>query len=464
MHRQAAGGRVVSWAALVWLAGGSTIVGQYGGVGGFGGVSAGSAPDISSTSPSRLAFRPWLSANGTYSQILDSGVTRTTADQAFYGYGAAGGVSGGKAWERTAAGGFYTASYQRHNTSRVQRGVSQVAGLTLSHQASDKVSVFATQMMGSSLGGFGYGAPAGNFGGWGVAGAGILPQLGLFGAPVEDLGVNGLVDNEVFGTRVNFYGTSAGVTFQPTLRWGFGASANLGFVRRKGRGLQDLNSYGGGGQASYRVSERTTVGGVFRFSEFSYPKFFGGNRVYQTGIVLSHQLNPLTSVRIMAGGYRFQSTFLGRVEVEPEIAALLGVGAQLEVREQSRLGWIGGASLTRNWREWGLGVSYNHTVSPGNGVILAAKRDSVAGTMSRAFGRVSTGVFGGYYRSSGMIQNAVFTSGSFGASMGVRMFSEVYMGVNGGYSVYQTANLGDQWRRFVSVHLTWSPSDAAFRF
>jgi len=433
------------------------------GVGGLGGGLVGGG-NMGNMDPSRAAFRPWVSANGAYSQTLGQDRVQPGTRRDFYGYGGAAGISGVKAWERTSLGLFYTVNYQRFNGRAGLAGMSQVAGVTVQHRATNRVGLFASQLAGSSLGGFGLGAPAGVFGGWGVAGVSLLPQADLLGGPLDEFGANGLVDNELFSSRVNFYSTSAGARYQPTMRWSFQGALQASFVRRKGRGLSDLNSTGVIGGASYRMSQRTAVGFRYGYSTFSYPALFGDNRAQFAGVALSHQLSPQTQVSLQFGGYRMDTKFLGAVAVDPEIALLLGVAAQLEVQKRQFYGWQGTAALNRSWRQWGTSIGYSHGVNPGNGVILASKRDAVFGSAGRSFGRASFGVFGGYFRWSGLLQRSSLESASVGASTGMRIAGDLFMGLNGGYSYFETPTAPRQWRRFVALHLTWSPSAAAFRF
>jgi hypothetical protein len=446
---------------MALLTGAGVARGQWG-VGGWGAGTGGT--DISVADPARFAFRPWVSANGTYSQVLGTQQLPAGARREFYGYGGAAGISGARAWERTSLGLFYTANYQRYSGTRVTEGMSQVAGVSVSHQLTERTGVFASQLAGSSLGGFGYGAPAGIFGGWGLAGSALLPQTGLFAAPLNDLAANGLVDNELFSTRVNFYATAGGIHYQPTLRWSFSAGAQAGYVRRKGRGLQDLNTAGVFGQSAYRISQRTAVGASYGFSTFSYPKFFGDNRAQFVSLFLSHQISPQTTVAIGFGGFRMDTRFLGAVAVDPEIAALLGVSTRLEVQERQFYGWQGSATVSRSWRAWGASLGYSHGVNPGNGVVLASKRDAVFGSAGRSFGRVSFGAYGGFFRWSGLLQNTRLTSGHAGLSTGFRVKGDLFFGMNGGYSFFDSPAQPRRWQRFVSAHLTWSPSAAAFRF
>lgn len=455
------GKRAAALLAFLLLAGTDRLCGQWG-LGAPG--SLGGEADVSTTDPSWFSFRPWISAYGSYLQALGTGLFPDRTRRNFYGYGGSAGISGGRVWERTSVGLFYTANYQRFHGQRLAEGMSQVAGVSVSHRVTERVGLFASQLAGSSLGGFGYGAPAGIFGGWGVAGAVLMPPPGPFGVPLVDAADNGLVDNEIFGSRVHFYATSGGVLYQPGLRWLLSAGGQAGYVRRRGRGLQDLNSAGGFGQAAYRISQRTAVGASYGFTTFSYPRYFGDNRAQVAAFFLSHQVSPQTTINLSTGGFRMDTTFLGTVAAEPEIAELLGTPLQLEVQKRRYYGWIGRASVSRRWRAWGGSLAYVHGLVAGNGVMLASRRDSVYGSASRGLGRFHVGAHGGFFRWSGLLQNARLTSGQASVSTGLRLAGSLYTGVNGGYSFFDSPAQPRRWQRFVSAHLTWSPNAAAFRF
>lgn len=467
-------GRLAIVAAVLLAASVRPAEAQYGGIGGFGGIGtglgggagmgAGAAGGATGQSP-RLSFAPWLSANGTYSDALLSAGPATTPSRDFYGYGGAAGMSGGRAWTRTSLAGFYTGSYQHYQGNYVRKGLSQAGGLSVQHKAGEKVTIFATQFAGSSNGGYGYGAGAGAFGGWNMAGTGVLSDLAPGGLGFGDPGSNGLVDNEVTSTRVNFTGTSGGVTYQPNMRWTYSVFGSGAFVRRSANGLSDLNSFSGGGQASYLLDQKTKLGAFYTYGRFSYPNLFGGNTVQQTGLFLTHQITPETSITVMAGGYQFRTNALGRVALDPGLAGLLGQSSVLEVRDIQRMGWIGSATVSRSWRNWSARLGYNRSAGPGNGLILASSRDMAMGSLTSGVGRFSYGAYASYYMFKGIIQNGANTA-SFSAAgtCGVRMFGDMYLGFSAGYSRFETNTSAEQWRRFLSAHLTWSPKDAAFRF
>ncbi len=443
---------------------------QYGGYGGFGGMGNGlgmgtpdSAGSSGGSSP-RLSFAPWISANGTYTETSASASNITPATHG-YGYGGAAGISGGKAWNRTSFGGLYTASYQHFSGNSAYAGLSHAGAVSVQHRATDRLTVFGSEFMGSSNGGYGYGAPAGTFGGWGTVGSGVLSDLAPGGVGNWNLGSNGLVDNETFGTRVGYSGTSGGISYRASMRSSFSAVGSASFVRRKGYALSDLNSYSGGGQYSYSLSQRSQIGLFYQYGQFSYPQLFGGNRVNQTGITYQVKFTPQTTLTVSGGAYQFRSTYVGSVVMDPGLSGLLGQSSILSVQDRKQLGWIGSANVTRSWHRWSALANYDHGVNPGNGFILASRRDNASASLSTSFGRISLGAFVAYYRLSGILQQGASTEGaSAGGNVGVRLVSDIYMGFGAGYSNYSTNASARRSARFASVNITWSPSEAAFRF
>lgn len=463
------GTRLAAACALLILVWAVPAAAQYGGMGGFGGMGTGmgggGADSNASNQSPRLSFRPWLSANGTYTDTLAPSSSVSRQPYHSLGYGAAAGVSGGKGWSRTVLGGYYTANYQRYSQRTYRGGLNQVGGLVVRHSLTDRLSLFATQFAGSSNGGYGYGSPAGTFGGWGFAGSGVLADLAPGGLGFGDQASNGLVDNEAFNTRVNYYGSSGGFSYNPSMRWTFGATATGSIVRRSGQGLSGLNSVSTGGYAAYRFSQRSQLASFYQYGRFSYPQLFGGNQVQHLGLQYHYQLSQQTFFMLGAGGYRFQTTAVGRFAMDSELAGLLGQSSVLQVFETKYLGWSGNAGLMRSWHRWSWNTRYDHGVSPGNGFMLAAKRDAATTNATMSLGGVYLGGYASYYRMSGIIQRGAKTDSiTIGGNFGARILADLYFGANGGYSNYETNTSARQWRRFISVHLTWSPADAAFRF
>ncbi|MBI5280546.1 MAG: hypothetical protein HY858_02605 [Candidatus Solibacter usitatus] len=438
--------------------------GQFGGLGGFG--SPGASNPMATGTP-QVDFRPWLMANGTWYQS-EASRQGSSGSASAYGWNAGGGMSGGKAWERTSVAGSYSGMYMRPNTRSqgFASGMSQVGMLAVSHRMNQQHGISISQFGGSSLGGYGYGAPYGGFGGFGMVGAGAVRETDFGGlAGFGDAAQNGLVDNEVFGSRVNYYGTNASYIYQPSLRWSYAVSGMGSMVRRQQKSLSDLNMYGAGGSASYRLDEKSAVSMIYQYSQFTYVGLFGGNNAHMAGLQYSHSFNDRTQFQVAGGAYNYRSTFLGTVQIDPALAALIGASSSLAVQKLAKTGWVGGATLSHSFTKFHAGASYNHGITPGNGAMLASERDMVTGSLGTSVKRVSFSGYGGYYKLSGLLQHGAKTETfSLGAGGGVRLVGDLHLTANFGAARYGFGSPVRNWQKYATAGLTWSPGGAAFRF
>lgn len=438
---------------------------QFGGLGGFG--SAGAGNPMATTTP-QVEFRPWLTANGTWYENQVGALSASGLGTSRYGWNAGGGVSGGKSWERTTVAGGYTGTYMKSSgrANSLANGLNQVGMLSISHRMNQQHGVSIAQYGGSSIGGFGYGAPYGGFGGFGMGSVGALRDIdsggiGGFGDPAQ----NGLVDNEIFGSRVNFYGADAKYVYQPNLRWSYGVSGKAGLVRRSQKTLTDLNHYGAGVRASYRVDERSSVSALYQYSQFNYVGLFGGNHVQSAGLQYSHSFNERTQFQMEAGAFYYSSTFLGTVKIDPALAALIGTTSSLTIQNKVKVGWVGGALLSHNFSKLHASAHYDHGITPGNGTILASERDMATGSVGTSVKRVNFSTYGSYYRMTGLLQTGAKTQTfTVGVSGGLRVIGDLHLTANYGAARYLFASPMKQWQKYATAGLTWSPGGAAFRY
>jgi hypothetical protein len=76
--------------------------------------------------------------------------------------------------------------------------------------------------------------------------------------------------------------------------------------------------------------------------------------------------------------------------------------------------WSLNTALQYQLRRIALGLSYNHGVSPGSGVLAGSETDTAAGSVTRQMSRTfSSGITGGYSRNKGLADTATPTSQTF---------------------------------------------------
>lgn len=236
-------------------------------------------------------------------------------------------------------------------------------------------------------------------------------------------------------------------------------------TRRSGV-LSGLNSYGGGGFAGYRFSQRTMMRLMYGYSRFEYPKLFGGNEAQYAAISLQQQFTPRLVGYVQVGGNQIHIKSFGAVAVDPAIAALLGTGGVLTVTDRRINGMGGGAGLNYSRGRTGMNVAYDRGLTPGNGVLLASKRESVmAGASFTASTRTSLGISANYNKMSDLLRTTAKTDFySVQGNLGFRVVDQVHLSVFGGYRAPTVSGATLPAQAFAGVGLSWSPEGSLFRF
>lgn len=435
--------------------------------GGFGGMSGFGNPGGQGQSmPGGASLRPWLAANGSYSENL-TGKENFSQVPTSVGYGASGGLNGGKAWRRDSLVGSATASYQRFGHRSVASGVAFASSLGYSHQFSQRVGFFANQTFSTTFGGYGYGAGMSSFGSFGLSGIGVFRDFGFgTGFGFSDPANNGVVDSDIIGSRVYFLASSVGLTYQPTLRWQFNVGSTVTAARRQNASLNDVTSYGGGGSAGYRVSERLTVGVSGQYSTFSYGGRFSDNKSLYGGFGFTYQATPRTMISAMAGMSAYRSTSFATVAFDPILADLIGQPTILNLQKISVASGAGSANITHTRGPFSFAANYDRGITPGNGILYASRRDSVYGSASyRPINRVGTNLYASYGRLNSLQQSGARNeSTSVGGNVDVRITNSLFFILGGGYRYSKLSTLHNLSQRFATVGLSWSPEGAMFRF
>ena len=438
--------------------------------GGFGGpASLGSAePSGDGALPS---IRPWLNLGGMYTRNL-SGVDASAAafrnTTGYYSATVSGGVVGSKALERgSVAAGYAIGS--AFNNSHSANGVSQTGTLQFDHMFTERSAIGVRALGGSSYGGYGYGS---GFGGiWGIAPASGIWSSSLAATPggsgmlLQDPADNGLVDGEAFDTRASFGSVNASYLYNFSQRVSAIVGGGGGVVRRSGKGLPGLNTGGASAQINYRFTQRLFVGGYYGYGQFTYPGLFGGNDIHSAGVIMGYTLGKRSSVEFSARAFRFHSSYVGSVAIDPEIAAILGVASVSEVKDVTRYGPEVGVGYNYRFPVGNLMLRYNRGFNPGNGAVLASTRDNILASYGFGNRRVSAGIHSSIqrYRSLtrlGGDQDLRQLSGS----VSTRFWRGLYFTTAGGIRNIQLGVQPSRYQAFATVGISITPGSFPLGF
>lgn len=460
--------RNLQFAVLLAILSGQAAVAQFlgGGMGGFGGSGGSSrfgklsdASQDSKRSP-KASWRPWLGVTGNYVDnpvyFNSNGELVTSKDQR--GITGSWGISGDKSFENTSVAATYLGSALLRTSTDTIRGASNVATFGVNHRFNRNIYGGVQQLFGSTLGGFGIGSGFTGIGSglYGYSGA-LGAQLG-FGNP----GLNAFVDEELVSNRVKFSGTSGTLGYQMNLRSMITVYGMAQFARRTNPSLSDLNAYHGGASYSYALSRSTFLGVNYSMGRFTYPNRFGGNKVQSLGAFVGRRISDRASISGGLGANYFDSSFIGTVKIDPDLAGLLGISAVTEVQTARRLTWGGELTASYNADIAHVSVHAQRGVSPGNGILYGGIRDILAFTAGRSlFNSKLTGTLNASLsRNSGIIQREVQTRYQTGLWLNYRIGAGIFVSAGGGLRWHRVATTGPYLpSKYASIGLGWSPGD-----
>jgi hypothetical protein len=278
------------------------------------------------------------------------------AEEKSYGVQVELGAYGTHSWRRTTIGLDYRGDYRQATRFAGYNGTNQALSLDLTHDASRRTRLFFRQTGGSTNRAFG----------------------GFVAPSVVDPNSFNLANNEVFDTRMYFSQTGAGVSYRTSARATYTLFVDGFFTKRPDRRLIGVAGYRGSAAAEYRVSGRTTVGGTYQYTSFEFKRAFGSAEMHGATLLLVRRFTRNIELNVSGGPAYLISTGTQRVQLSPEVAALLGRSAGVEAFRSKH--WVPQVSATLSYaleRSRLTGV-YMSGVTPGNGVFLTSQMESVS--------------------------------------------------------------------------------------
>lgn len=452
--------------AALWSGLAGTAAAQVGGYGGFGqaGRTMLNVGEPNRQSAGEFGLRPWAMVSGNYftDQVPqpDGALRRTEGYGGFAGYG----VAGGKAWYRTSLGMNLTGMY-RPSIGTFKRTLnSHVLTLGVSHLTGPRTRVSAAASGGYSNGGMGFGGAGLGSGMMLPFGTGNIMQMGAvdFGNPND----NAFVDEEVFNIGTLFAGTTGGIVHQISERWSTGAGGSSFLARRRYSGLAQSDGKSAYALAAYNIDRTSLLGVQYAHSWFSFRGLFGGNRAHMLNLFYQKSLGPKTMANFSAGAFRLRTTFIGAAPIDPAFAELMPGFQSFEVKEGSATGFMAAGTVARTFRNGMVGATYTRGLTPGNGLVLASRRDRATLTASTGLpGRFGLGGMISYGELRGLQQIGLRTQNlSIAGGVNRVLGAGFGFGLSGGYRTFKFNNGPAVKGQFASLGITWSPPGALLVF
>jgi len=364
-------------AALLLL--GAPAFAQYGGP---AILSRGEAPAAMNTA--QIDFVPFVSLLGVYDSGL-AGVSVNSQGQVPQ-EGSEGaeldfGVSGVHSWKHTKLSLNYWGAVREYTHATYYSGTDQSLMLGLTQQLSRHVRLQLNESAGMFSQAYGL--------------------AGLSATVPFDPSTTYTPTTDFFDNRTIYANTQALLTYQRTARLSFSFGGDGDLTRRRSTALYGVSGADANADVQYRISRRSTIGGNYTYTHFSYHGVFSSTDMHRFSVTYGVQLSRTWEFSAFGGVTRAETRFPQAVPVDPVIAALLGITEGFVINYS--LSYI--PSYTgRLSKTFTRGVGYvtgGHTMTPGNGLFLTSKMYMAsAGYNYTGLRRWSFGLSGGYDRST----------------------------------------------------------------
>lgn len=344
-------------------------------------LSRGDAP--SAMEAPQIDFIPFLSVMGVYSTGLN-GVSVNSqgqlANSSSEGIEADFGVSGVHSWKRTKLFLNYTGAVREYSHASYYSGTDQSLMFGIAHQLSRHVLL----QLNESAGMFAQ-----------TYGLTVLSPTVQFDPTTVYTPTTDFFDNRTIYTN-----SQAMLTYQRTARLSFAFGGDWNLTRRRSSALYGVTGEDARGDVQYRLSRRTTIGGNYMFTRYTYHGVFSGANFHRFSATYAVRLSRSWEFTGFGGVTRLENKFPQVVTLDPVIAALLGVTQGYVV--SFALNWLPSysARLSKTFTRGVAYVSGARTMSPGNGLFLTSSSyDASAGYTYTGLRRWAFSVTGGYDRS-----------------------------------------------------------------
>lgn len=304
---------------------------------------------------------------GSMSGIYDTGFNPVSVDGSgriqsvggLYGVEVGLGAYGKHEFRRGLLGVDYQGSYRHYNANQFFNGANQDLTVGYTWQKSARMVFDFRQSAGSS------------------AYANTL----TFGLPTAS---DAIVDATtlLFDNRTNYLQSSVNVSYSTSQRTTYTVGGNWNAIYRQSKALIGVRGYGLRGNIDHRFSTRTSVGVAYDHTHYDFPGSFGGSDIDTISGSYSRLFGRSWTTSFSAGVYRSQVEGLTQINVEPAIAALIGVRTVALPFYRENLAPFGRLELQRKFRNAAWSLSYQRSVSAGNGVYLTSRQESATTAFS----------------------------------------------------------------------------------
>jgi hypothetical protein len=189
---------------------------------------------------------------------------------------------------------------------------------------------------------------------------------------------------QIFDTGVKQFTSQADLTWQLTSRLSFSMGTSYFGIERDSPLLLGVTGLQARGDVNYRLTRKTTIGAYYSFSHYLYPHGFGNSAINTAGLIYSYAFNRTTQLRFRGGLSEVESLGLETVQINPAIAALLGVSTGVIDAYNTYKATDFSVQFVKDFRGGNktATLAYARGISPGNGVFQTSQQESISASLT----------------------------------------------------------------------------------
>jgi hypothetical protein len=260
----------------------------------------------------------------------------------------------------------------------------------------------------------------------------------------------------------------AALTIQKSTRLSFSFMGMGMLVRRRSAALYGTNGGSAMGDVQYRLSARSTIGGVFTYTYFTSPGVFHTSNMYSVMASYGLRLSRVWEVSAFGGVLRSEIKFIQTVPLDPVVQLLLGVREGTAVGYGVRSVPHVGARVSRVFSRGVLYVSGGETIVPGNGLFLTSRATTGRAGYTYTGLRVWSLSAFMYYTAAKSIANVVGGYNTLSASItgGRKLVKSISLNLAVTAQSYSSGTFANYNRPIYgfSLGLGWTPGEIPLRF
>jgi hypothetical protein len=242
---------------------------------------------------------------------------------------------------------------------------------------------------------------------------------------------------DFFDNRTSYYTSTASYAIQKTARMSFNFVGGATIIRRRSLALSGVTGKFAQGDVQYRLSRRSTIGGVYQFNRYTFSRGVGDTNIHGAIFSYSRALTARVELTGFGGVQHSETKFIQTSSIDPVIGALLGITSSTQIVHNVIWSPYFRARLSRRFATGLVFVQGGRAMTPGNGLFLTSTAFSTdAGYMYTGLRRWSFSASIGHMRSqskANVVGDYQTTSGQLNASR--KLFSVIHFVVS--YSARQ---------------------------